>query len=116
MTKTAKRGSNYTAIIGVPGLDPAEYVVSAVVMRRDGTPLSDAEFALCARALPAVTTPKALMDADARADASSRDTRSTPEDDQIIAAGRALGAKKPAGKPAKKAPKRAKKAPAKRAA
>lgn len=44
------------------------------------------------------------------------DPRSKPEDDQIIAAGRALGAKKPAGKPAKKAPKRAKKAPAKRAA
>lgn len=86
---TKKRGNNYGATVHIPGIDPTKYVVTAIVVRRDGEPLSAAEWAMCERALPDVQPVKELLEENERFERAAH-ARHTAE----------LGAK-PSKKPAR---------------
>ena len=90
-----KKTDAYSALVRSPALDAEKYVVSVLVMRRDGKAMTADDLAIAGAAYP----PAEL----------ERDLPSNPEDDEILAAGRALGAKKPAKKVAKRGAKKASK-------
>lgn len=75
-----KRPDAYSALVRAPSLDPSKYVVSVLVMRRDGKTMTADDLAIAAEAFPPAE--------------SAADLPSNPEDDAILEAGRALGAKK----------------------
>lgn len=83
-----KRPDAYSARVIAPAIDSKKYIVSVLVMRRDGKKMTDDDLAVAAKAFPPT---------------DATEIESHPDDDAILEAGRALGTK---SSPAKKASKR----------
>jgi hypothetical protein len=77
-----KRPDAYSARIVSPAIDSKKYIVSVLVMRRDGQKMTPDDLAVAAEAFPPTDT---------------SELASHPDDDAILEAGRALGSKKKSG-------------------
>ncbi len=83
------RPDAYSALVRAPSIDAEKYVVSVLVMRRDGKKMTADDLAIAAAVFPPAELESNLP--------------GNPEDEAILEAGRALVAKKPAAKkPAKR--------------